>query len=64
MELEPELQREPKVLGRLWVIMSIALWTIVALGPVLRSLLISRADTYNPYFAEEGNSENLPSLRH
>ena len=64
MDVEPEIQREPKVFTRVWVVISIALWTILALGSFMRSMMISRADSYNPYFAEEGNSENLPSLKH
>ena len=64
MDKEPELEREPRLLARIWAGVSIALWVVLAAGSFLRSFLFSRADSYNPYFAEEGNSENLPSLKH
>jgi hypothetical protein len=67
MEAEPKSPREPrepKGIMRLWVQIRVILWAVMALGSVGLSAIFSRSEPYNPYFAEEGNSENIPSLRH
>lgn len=64
MDLEKTLQRDPNIALRLLTMCSIVLWIVYAAASLIRSTLLPRADTHSPYWAEEGQSENIPALKH
>ena len=64
MEIEEKLQRDPNIARRFLTVFSIVLWVVYAATSLIRSTLMPRSDNYSPYWAEEGQSENIPALKH
>lgn len=63
MDFDAKLERDPNIVSSLLTVFSIVLWIMIAVTALIWSSLFSRSNEYSPYWAEEGNSENIPALK-
>ena len=64
MDLDADISRGLSTASRFWTLFSIVIWVICAAVSLILSSLSSRSDNYNPYWAQEGESGNIPALKH